>query len=697
LTTREALDQAVAIASALAAAHARGIVHRDLKPENVMSTSAGAVKVLDFGVAKSLMAADDETTAPSLVTKTGATVGTPAYMAPEQLEGRSVDHRADHFAFGMLLHEMLTGQRPFKGTTTAEIAASILRDEPPPLLGQRSDVPPTLSRIVARCLAKHPIDRYESTTDLTNALADVRTDLDILTTPAPGVTVSRGRPGLMWAAGGVMLALVVAALAVGWPTPAADESATATPAVAVLPFSIIGEVEPHFADGMGEALMRQVGQIAGTRVIAPNSALAYRDRASAFDVVARELGAAVLVRGSLQRSGDRVRISASLLDGQGAAVWSESFDRGIADALAVQDDIAWQVASRVAARLDRARPSRPVSRPTASDEAWDAYLRGLSLVRNDYERKGFREALRAAVAEYERAVTLDPDFALGHARLASAYTQLFFYDASDPSFERKAFVEVEKALALNPNQAEAYLARAQLVWNLRNGFPHERTIQDLRRAVDLDPNLSEAHVELGKLYSHIGLVDKAIAANEQALRIDPRASIAAERALSAMIDGRMLERVRDELARRSQWPPRSRAGALMALGENQAALETLASVEADLAGADMNVVSLLANSYGRAGRRADAKRALGAAIPKAANPTGLSDTHHAQFAIACTFALLGAKDEAVEWLNKAANEGYPSYPRFSTEPDLASLKGHPGFDALIERLRKDHERWRTTL
>ena len=700
LPTREALDYAVTIASALAAAHARGVVHRDLKPENVMISTAGSLKLLDFGVAK-LVAAPDAATAaghPTL-TGTGVTVGTPAYMAPEQLDGRSVDHRADQFAFGVMLYEVLAGRRPFAGATAPELSAAILRDEPAHLTSVRPEIPVPLARIVARCLAKNPDDRYASTTDLTHAIADVRTDLPVLTPPL-GVVYARYARPWRWVAAVFTIVGIAAAIGIGGRrdrlAPAAPASAgPVTRALAVLPFTTIGGEESYLADGITEAVTRELGHIEGTRVIASNSAFAYRDRADDLGQVGRELGVGVLVRGSVQRVGERLRINASLINATDqTTLWSNTYNRGTADILAVQDDIAWQVAASLAATFGAPAPPRPADTPKTTPEAYDAYLRGLDYMRPD------SKGLADAILHFERAVALDPNFGLARAKLASAYTQQFFYNATDPELERKAFLEIQKSLAINPDQAEAYLARAQLIWNLRNGFPHERAIRDVRQAIAYNPNLAEAHVELGKFYLHIGLIDKAIAANEEALRLDPRSAPAVQRIVAAKVDGGRTQQLSDELARNPQWNMRTRAMALLSLGRNEEGIRGIAPNGAagdELEKLDMNDVAMLAQLLARNGRRDDADRTLVIAIPLAANPTGLSDTHHAQFAIGCTYALLGQPDKAIEWITKAANEGYPSYPRFSTEPDLASLKGRPDFDALLGRLRKDYERWQTSL
>ena len=700
LPLREALDFATAIAAALGAAHARGVVHRDLKPENVMITATGAVKVLDFGVAKFVAPPDSATeVAQTQLTNQGGIVGTPAYMAPEQLEGRDLDHRADQFAFGVLVYEMLAGFRPFGGATMAQMSASILRDEPRHLSTVRADVPVPLARIVTRCLAKDPGRRYDSTTDLAHAISDVSADLALLTPPSPVKSAPRRR-AIAWGAAALAAAIVLAGFVIAGLLREDGRPATAgraaTRAVVVLPFTTIGG-DSYLADGLTEALTRELGHIDGIRVIAASSAFAYRGGVEDAERIGRELGANVMVRGSVQPAGERVRISAALLDGRdNATLWSNHYDRGTADILSVQDDIAWQVATKLAATVGAPPPPRPIETPRATPAAYDAFLRGITIMRGNASRYG------EGIAELERAVALDQGFALARARLASAYTQQFFYNATDPELERKAFVEIEKALAINPDLAEAYLARAQLTWNLRNGFPHEGAIADLRRAIALNPNLAVAHLELGKLYFHIGLIDQTIAANEEALRLDPGANVAAtNRLVGAKIDGGMTEWVSDAVDRSPQWSMRSRATALSFLGRTDAAIAAVAPGGAirdeELKKLDMNEIALLAQLFARAGRRRDAEHVLAVAIPLAANPTGLSDTHHAQFAIGCAYALLGDHDRALEWVTKAANEGYPSYPRFSSERDLDRSRARPDSRLSSPACAKDHERWRKTL
>jgi tetratricopeptide (TPR) repeat protein len=235
---------------------------------------------------------------------------------------------------------------------------------------------------------------------------------------------------------------------------------------------------------------------------------------------------------------------------------------------------------------------------------------------------------------------------------------------------------------------------------LRNRFPHEQAITDLRRALSINPNLAEAYVELGKVYYHIGLTDRAVDANEQAQRLDPSEAVSRDRRLRALTDAGRLEQVRLELDRIENPAPYSNADALVAIGQFQTALQILSRSRSVLSSdpeSDAGAIALLGVVYARLRRPQDAERLMAEAIPAATNPTGLSHMHHAQFHIGATLGLLGRSDEAVRWLQKAADEGYPSYPRFSTDLSLMPLKGHAGFDALLGRLRQDWDRWRKAL
>lgn len=732
LSFRDALDVGVQVAFALSSAHAAGVVHRDLKPENVMLRPDGLVKVVDFGLAK-LARAQPATSDPTLTdvhTAAGLVVGTVAYMSPEQTRGLNVDARTDIWSVGVLLYEMIAGRNPFAQQSSSEVLAAILDREPAPLARFEPDAPNELQRIVSKTLRKDPEQRYQSMKDLLLDLQALRNDVATGTdsgaiareptkpdvAPRTEAVLPRSQSSAEYLAtqigrhkGGAAIIAGALALLLGggwWVMSRESLRPTDTSSVAVLPFTTIGEGDGYFADGITEAVTTELGRVGGLRVIASNTAFRYRDKTD-FREIAGELGVGVVVRGSVQRAGETVRIDVSLINPRDeTAMWSERYSREVTDVLAVQDEISRQIASTLSKTFGAGTGSQLRSRHTSSPEAYDAYLRGLWHLKGHAagatrQPGGARRS--AAIQELERAVAHDGNFALGRAALASGYTQRFFYDSPDPAIEQQAFLELQRALLIDPNLAEAYLARAQLTWTLRNRFPHEAAIRDLRRALSINPNLAEAHVELGKVYFHTGLTKQAVEANEQAQRLDPSELSSWVRRFLSLVDAGRVNEVKDGVdSNASRLGVYPRSDALVALGRLEEAERVLASArqeESNTAwqepGPELD--ALRATVYARLGRREDAERMLRVVIPTAENPTGLSHMHHAQFHIGAALACLGRPDAAVDWLTRAANEGYPSYPRFAADQSLAALKGHPGFEALLARLRKDWERWQKTL
>ncbi len=724
----EALDVAVQVAFALSSAHAAGVVHRDLKPENVMLRPDGLVKVVDFGLAK-LARVQPATTNPTLTdvrSAAGLVVGTVAYMSPEQARGQNVDARTDVWSLGVMLYEMITGRNPFAQQSSSEVLAAILDREPALLARFEPDAPTELQRIVSKTLRKDPEQRYQSMKDLLLDLQALRhavatgTDSGAIRREATKPdAVARTEPVRQSSAeyiatqfgrhkrGAALFAGALALILGGgwWIVSRQSLPPNDTSSVAVLPFKTIGEGDGYFADGVTEAVTTELGRVGGLRVIASNTAFRYRDKTD-FREIARELGVGFVVRGSVQRAGGTVRIDVSLVNPRNeTALWSERYSREVTDVLAVQDEISTRIASTLSKTFGAGTSSKVPSLPTNSPEAYDAYLRGLWHLKGRSATGSAHAGARrsAAIQELERAVAHDSNFALGRAALASAYTQRFFYDSPDPAVEQQAFLELQRALLSNPNLAEAYLARAQLTWTLRNRFPHEAAIRDLRRALSINPNLAEAYVELGKVFFHIGLTEQAVDANEQAQRLDPSELSSWLRRFLSLVDAGRLDEVKDDVdssaARLGAYP---RSDALVALGRLKDAEQVLASArqeDSNTAGQvpGPQIDALRATVYARLGRREDAERMLRAAIPAAENPTGFSHLHHAQFHIGAALASLGRHDAAVAWLTRAADEGYPSYPRFATDQSLAGLKGHTGFEALLARLRKDWDHWRKTL
>lgn len=730
IAPRDALDIAVQVTSALTTAHAAGVVHRDLKPENVMLRQDGLVKVVDFGLAK-LAPARIKAAHPTLTvvnTDAGTVLGTATYMSPEQARGQEVDGRTDIWSVGVMLYEMITGRHPFAAPSSSEVLAAILDREPQPIARFEPDAPLELQRIVNKTLRKDRELRYQSMKELLLDLQALRETPESLSTSHPveheattplgasrsDATLARRQSSAEYVvtrlakhkrAAALSAGLVILIAAGGWWMASRRASAmNDVPSVVVLPFNMIGEGDRYFADGITEAVTTELGRVGGLRIISSNTAFGYRNR-TANREIASELGVGLVIHGSVQRAGEKVRIDVSLVNASNnTALWNNRYTPDATDVLALQDEIATQIATTLSNRFGARPNSKLPSRATQNSEAYDAYLRGLWHLRGRYSvnpnvraRAGDR---RVAVQELERAVALDPNFALARAALASAYTQRFFYDATDRAFQQAASQEIEQALALDRDLAEAYLARAQLAWTAVNSFPHEPAIADLRRAVSINPNLAQAYIELEKVYYHIGLTNKAVDANESAYRLDPSQAGSSNRAFRALVDAGRVEEVRFELERGRNVGAYARGEALIALGKLDEARQLLSSSRVTVStdtDYDVGALALLGVVHARLGDRENAERVIVAVLPTAENRTALSHVHHTQFNIGATLAWLGRHDEAVQWLTRAALEGYPSYPKFSSDQNLAPLKGHAGFVALLTRLRKDWDRWQKTL
>ncbi len=475
-----------------------------------------------------------------------------------------------------------------------------------------------------------------------------------------------------------------------------------TPSVVVLPFVTIGSGDGYFADGITEAVTTELGKVAGLRVIASNTAFGYRDRTAVRDI-ARELGVGLIVRGAVQRAGGAVRIDVSLVDPRDeTALWSDHYNRDVTDVLAVQEDISRQIAATLS-RTVAAGPSAKSPAPASKvPEAIEAYLRGLWHLKGRSSAtaivKARVEPRRLAVQELRRAVDLDPEFALARAALASAYTQQLFYDATEEDVEAKALAEIHAALRIDPGLAEAYLARAQLTWTARNKFPHERALDDLQGG-DIDQSKP-----FGRIYrAGEGLLPYR--AHREGGRGEPAAAASRPGTGTVRPTGhfvRWLTR-RNSTKCGSSWNAKAIWGRTRAemrsrpWGSSKRPRRSSPSRPLRSPGApdyDVGAFALLAVVYAQLGRREEAQRMIVAAIPEAENRSVLSHVHHAQFHIGAAFGLLGRHDEAVRWLKRAADEGYPSYPRFSTDQSLAPLKGHAEFEALRTRLHDDWQKWK---
>ncbi len=513
-----------ALTDALAVAHDKGIVHRDLKPANVMVTGDGRVKVLDFGLAKNigppLDDALDSEMETDLHTREGVVMGTMPYMSPEQVAGRALDRQTDIFSLGVMLYEMATGNRPFGGTSTAELTSAILRDTPIAPGELRDNVPAELERVISGCLEKEPSARFPSMREVRGALQALPEEP---TVPRPG---SRARSHALTIAGGVavLIALTVFLVRSGIFEPAkrAEEAAIALEiqSIAVLPLdNYSGDPsQDYFVEGMTDALTADLARISQIRVISRGSAMQYKGEGRPLaPEIAKVLDVDAIVEGSVIRDGDKVRIMAQLIDARAdRMVWSRSFERSSSDVLALQDELASAIAREINVQLAPAEQSRLGSAPSVNPEAYDAYLKGRYFFNRPSD-----DNLQKAIARFEDAIALDPDFVPALSGLSDAYLWAGYNEGFMTASEArpKAKAAAERAIQLDDNSAEAHTSLA--VFMFFYAYDYEGCEVEFRRAFELNPNYAFAPDQFALALAFQGRFDESIAESRRAAELDP--------------------------------------------------------------------------------------------------------------------------------------------------------------------------------
>jgi serine/threonine-protein kinase len=542
LRMREVIHIGLKVAEALEAARQRKIVHRDIKPSNIMIGQRGIVKVLDFGLAKSFgnealsMTSNDTSI---LRTQSGVLLGTPHYMSPEQALGLELCHRSDLFSLGVVLYEMVAGQRPFLGRTVGEIMNHIINQQPAPLGVESPFSGPSLEGIIFKCLAKKLEDRYQTAHDLVEALDQLRMEVEATTEKKPQPAVAAEEEGCgedctcvppadaKW---GRKKAVLVAALTgaavlvlsglaylviAPEPEPTTGNSTThAGQSIAVLPFDNFSsdQSSEYLSDGLTEEITSALSRIPGLKVAARNSAFAFKGKKEDLRKVAATLGVSTILEGSMRLAGSQIRVTASLINAvDGAQMFSEQYDRPVDDVIAVQEEIARKIAERLQLAIAGEAPARGF---TPSAEAHQAYLQARHL----WNLRG-KENLEKAERLFHKATELQPDYALAYSGLASCYLLLAEYSMQPlDHYLPKLYQAARKAQELDPKSAEA-LAVLGMVSQCQLDFASSARL--FREALSYNPNFATAHLWYGILLRERGRLAEAGEEMTRAAELDP--------------------------------------------------------------------------------------------------------------------------------------------------------------------------------
>jgi eukaryotic-like serine/threonine-protein kinase len=673
LPVSRAVSLATQVADALAAAHRRGMVHRDVKPGNVLVTPEGVPKLLDFGIAK--FSAEG-------LTRTGVRPGTVAYMSPEQTRGGPVDPRADVWALGATLYEMLAGRRPFPAERGDAAIFAIRHDEPEPIEQVRPDVPEETARVVARCLHKDPDRRYGDAAELFEALRGM----------GPGASVRRGvgsrRLRAQPLAGGALLALLLAGAAL-WATWSPREVATVEPAsslwpeqrLAVLP--LVDESpdpeDAYFSGALTEELIANLSVLPGLQVIASASVAPFEDTERGMSEIGLELGVGTLLSGRLRKTDERVALSLVLLAVPGEdRLWSGDFDADVADLPALLREVGRHVRGALRVEAPGDPPGRSMTQAPGSPPAYVEYLKGRYFL-------GKHDVPSFALARdhFQRALDLDPTFARAWSGLAEAFVHLAsVMGLSAGEAYPRAREAADRALALDPDLAEAHaalgVALAVYFWDSEAAERH------FLRAIELDPSSAWAHGAYARHLRNRGRFDEALASAVRAQELDPLSAFPhIEEAIVHYVAGRHHEAIAKGQRLLAAAPDLVLAHNGLALNYAQLGRydEALAALDrTDLHGENVNTLAIRGVVFARAGRHADARGVL-ARLEAIADGQPVSLFHHATI-----HASLGEHDLALDLLEEGARERASYLGLLKVEPIFAPLRSDPRFHDLLRRV-----------
>ena len=727
MTVAEVLDVATQTLGALAAAHQTGVVHRDIKPDNIMVRPDGLIKVLDFGLAKMSDQGREIQRAGGLLesstdTRTGAVLGTPHYMSPEQARGLTVDPRTDIFSLGVVIYEMLTGRKPFEGETNSHVVVAILEKDPPAVSEISPAVPSGLDEIVTRALQKDLSARYQTAIDMLADLKSVvpRLDLDGHSAPdfwektrvwALGKAAGNGRDGgpagpdrkanrralsakhLIRGIGHYRRrSLTLGSLAIAGALASiiyfsSFDREKAIDSVAILPFTSAGTDTDvaYLADGIADDLTNNLSRVAGLTVISNRAASRHREatpQTAEPDIreIARELNVQVVVAGSVVQRGDRLYVDAELIDARNSRhLWGQHYDRKPSDILGLQEEIARGISETLRVSSTGQKPDLTAKRHTQSTEAYEACLKG-----RYYWNQRTEESLYKAISFFEQARGIDPNYAPAYAGLADSYQVLVFHGGLSPNdYCPKSRAAAEAAIAIDDDLAEAHTALAYVKFFY--DWDWAGADREFKRAIELNPNYATAHQWYGEFLGVLGRIDESLVERKRALTLNPLSPIITSELGFSYFEARQYQQAVEEFRKAAElYPDFSPAHSFLGMAYEYNGLydQALAEIHKaiDLAKTDRYLLLQLTRISAKAGKRAEARKLL-AEITNGSEHRYFPRTH-----IAAAYIALGDKERAFEWLEKAYTERDWGLPIIRTFPDFDDVRSDSRFLDLLKRM-----------
>jgi serine/threonine protein kinase/Tfp pilus assembly protein PilF len=706
----ESLDIALQVADAVVEAHAHNIVHRDIKPANIIVTPRGRVKVLDFGLAKTVLTKGEDQTTEKLISGSGTIIGTASYMSPEQARGKPVDARSDIFSFGVVLYELISGRPPFDGENAIDVISSILNHEPAPLHRLIPDILPDLERIIGKTLRKDRDKRYQSVKDLLIDLKDVKQELEFQKKPerigptnreepdTPLVVVTKGDSvprttssaeyitseikNHKLAALSVLVVLLLTIGGIGFLY--LGDRLSDTPqikSIAVLPFENgSGDANlDYLSDGVSESLIDRLSELPQLKVIARSSSFKYRGDGVDLQDAAYKLGVQAIITGRVSRRGDDLSIRVEMVDMRdNRQLWSEQYDRKGVDAVAVEREIAQTISEKLRLKLTGAQEREITVQNKVNPQSYELLLKSRFV-----RLKGGRENCEKAIDFLQQAISIDPSYALAYADLSFDYSLLggdSFLNPKEVTFQAEA--AARKALELDDNLAEAHLALAIIKMNAWEWANAER---ECLRSIELNPNLARAHMMYAGYLSNMGRHEEAIAQAKRGRELDPLSIKVNLNYGTTLLLARRYEDAIEILKKTLELNPNSDdthnslAFGYLANGNYAESIrEMLESNGGEPNGLDNVSEIYLAAAYAKAGNREKARSIL--------KHLETSKDYIAPGELAVLYVALGDTESAFASLERAYAAHDLQLQYLKVEPGYDPLRSDPRFQDLLRRV-----------